>query len=114
MSASCVVAQGICDIRERPVQGYSEEFGLGAEGQGFVVEVDFHLTFSILVVKVEGCRHRFCSAELSAVALQLWAPQMLTGTPNGYLQNSHIMLHLEWTSKQNILIADTILAEPGP
>jgi len=26
------------------------------------------------------------------------------------------MLHLEaeWTSKQNILIADTILAEPGP
>jgi len=26
------------------------------------------------------------------------------------------MLHLEaeWTSKQNILMADTILAEPGP
>jgi len=26
------------------------------------------------------------------------------------------MLHLEaeWTSKQNILISDTILAEPGP
>jgi len=27
-----------------------------------------------------------------------------------------IMLHLEaeWPSKQNILVADTILAEPGP
>jgi len=27
-----------------------------------------------------------------------------------------VMLHLEaeWSSKQNILIADTILAEPGP
>jgi len=27
-----------------------------------------------------------------------------------------VMLHLEaeWPSKQNILIADTILAEPGP
>ena len=42
-------------IRERPVQRYSEIFGLGAEGQGFVVEVDFHLMFSFLVVKVEGC-----------------------------------------------------------
>ena len=45
-------------IRERPVQRYSEVFGLGAEGQGFVVVVDFQLTFNILV-KVEGCRHRF-------------------------------------------------------
>jgi len=51
-------------IRERPVQRYSEVFGLGAEGQGFIVEVDFHLTFGFLVVKVEDCRHRFCSAEL--------------------------------------------------
>jgi len=52
-------------IHERLVQRYSEEFGLGAEGQGFVVEVDFQLTFSFLLVKVEDCRHRFCSAELS-------------------------------------------------
>jgi len=31
-------------------------------------------------------------------------------------KKSFSMLHLkaEWTSKQNILIADTILAEPGP
>ena len=41
-------------IRERPVQRYSEVFGHGAEGQGFVVVVDFQLTFSFLVVKVEG------------------------------------------------------------
>jgi len=36
---------------------------LGSEqkGQGFVVEVDFHLTCSFLVVKVEGCRHRRAS-----------------------------------------------------
>ena len=41
-------------IRERPVQRYSEVFGLGAEGQGFVVEADFQLTFSFLVVKVDN------------------------------------------------------------
>jgi len=28
-------------IRERPIQRYSEVLGLGAEGQGFVVEVEF-------------------------------------------------------------------------
>jgi len=39
---------------------------LGSEqkGKGFVVEADFQLTFSFLVVRVEGCRHRFCNAEL--------------------------------------------------
>ena len=42
----------------------SEVFGLGAEGQDFVVVVDFWLTFSFLVVKVKGCRHHFSSAEL--------------------------------------------------
>jgi len=41
----------VSTIRERPVQRYSEVFGFGAEGQGFVVEM-------------EDCRHRFCSAEL--------------------------------------------------
>jgi len=51
-------------VRERPVQRYSEVFGLGAEGQGFVVVVDFQLTFSFLVVKVEDYRHRFRGAEL--------------------------------------------------
>ena len=40
-----------------------EVLGLGAEGQDFVFVVDFNLTFSFLVVEVEGCRHRFCSAE---------------------------------------------------
>jgi len=50
-------------IHEGPVQHYSALLGLKAEGQGFIVEVDFHLTFSFLG-KVEGCRHRFCSAEL--------------------------------------------------
>jgi len=37
--------------------------------------------------------------------------------PNGELfKKSYVMLHLEAekTSKQNILIAGTILAEPGP
>jgi len=34
------------------------------EGQGFVGEIDFHLTFSFLVFKVEGCLHHSCSAEL--------------------------------------------------
>jgi len=34
-----------------------------AEGQGLVIKVDFKLTFSFLVVKVEGYRHRFCSAD---------------------------------------------------
>ena len=43
---------------------YSEVFGLGVEGQGFVVEVDFQFTFSFLVAEMEDCRHRFCSAEL--------------------------------------------------
>ena len=51
-------------IRERPVQRYLEVFGLGAEGQVLVVEVDFQLTLSFLVVEMEGCRHRFCSAQL--------------------------------------------------
>ena len=51
-------------IRERPAQRYSEVFWLGAAWQGFVVVFDFNLTFSFLVVKMEGCRHRFCSAEL--------------------------------------------------
>ena len=51
-------------IRERPVQRYSEVFGFGAEGQGFVVEADFQLTFGFLVVEMENCRHRFRGAEL--------------------------------------------------
>ena len=39
-------------VRERPVQRYSEVFGLGAAGQVFVVEVDFQLTFGFLVVEL--------------------------------------------------------------
>jgi len=62
-SATCDVSK-VSAVRERPVQCYSEVFGLGAEGQGFVVEVDFHLTLSFLVVEMEDCRHRVCGAEL--------------------------------------------------
>jgi len=41
-------------IRERPAQCYSEVFGIGAGGQGFVIEVDFQLTFSFFVVEVDN------------------------------------------------------------
>jgi len=34
-------------------QCYSEVFRLGAKGQSFIVVVDFQLTFSFLVVKME-------------------------------------------------------------
>jgi len=59
-------------VRERPVQRYSEVFRLGAEGQVFVVVFDFKLTFSFLVVEVEGCRHRLCSAELQLLSLEVF------------------------------------------
>jgi len=44
---------------------------------------------------------------------------MLTRAPLMVVYNkSYVMLYLEleaeWTSKQNILIANTIFAEPGP
>jgi len=52
-------------ICERPaVLRYSEVFGLRANGQSFVAEVGFQLTFSFLVVEMEDCRRRFYSAEL--------------------------------------------------
>ena len=51
-------------IRERPVQRYSEVFALEAKWQGCVVVVDIQLTLSFLVVEMEDCRHRFCSAEV--------------------------------------------------
>ena len=53
----------------------------------------------------------------SAVSAQLCPPKMLPKAPLMMIyKKSCVMLHLEaeWTSKQNILIADTILAEPGP
>jgi len=59
-------------ICERPVQLYSVVFGLGAKGQGFVVEVDFQLTFSFLVAEMEDCRHRFCSVERYLPDLELF------------------------------------------
>ena len=46
------------------MQCYSEVFGIGAEGQGFVVDVDFQLAFGFLVVEMEDCRHHFRGAEL--------------------------------------------------
>jgi len=51
-------------VRERPVQRDSEVFGFGAEGQGFVVKVDFQLMLSFLVVEMEDCRDRFRGADL--------------------------------------------------
>ena len=59
-------------VRERPVQRNSEVFGFRAEGQGFVVEVDFQLTLSFLVVEMEDCRHRFCGAELQLPSLEVF------------------------------------------
>ena len=75
-------------IRERPVQRYSEVFGLGAEGQGFVVVSDFKLTFSFLVVEVEGCRHLFVvlnfSFQSGGIHLQLPCPW--SAPPDGSLE----------------------------
>jgi len=51
---------GLCKVTvicEHPVQHYSEVFGLGVKGQGFVTEVDFQLMFSLLVVDMEDCQH---------------------------------------------------------
>ena len=59
-------------VRERVVQRNSEVFGLGAEGQGFVVVVDFHLMLSFLVVEMEDRRHRFCGAELQLPSLEVF------------------------------------------
>jgi len=54
----------------------------------------------------------------SAVSAQLCPPpKLLTRAPLMVIyKKSYVMLNIEaeWTSKQNILIADTILAEPGP
>jgi len=41
----------VSTIRERPVQRYSEVFGLGAEGQGFVAEADSQLIFASLLLR---------------------------------------------------------------
>jgi len=38
-------------MHARPAQLNSEVFVLGAEGQGFVVEVEFHLTLASLLLK---------------------------------------------------------------
>ena len=42
-----------------------------AEGQDFVVDVDFQLTFSVLVVKMEGCPQHLCCAELKLSGLEV-------------------------------------------
>ena len=68
MSASCEVTQGVGDTWAT----CPTLLGLGAEGQGFVVEVDFYFTLSFLVVEMEDCRHRFCSAELYLPRLEVF------------------------------------------
>jgi len=55
----------------------------------------------------------------SAVSAQLCSPQNDSKAPPLMVIYKKVMLCYkvmlcEWTSKQNILIADTILAEPGP
>jgi len=50
-------------VRERPAQRNSEVFGIGAEGQGFTVEVDFQLMLSFLA-EMEDPWHSFRGAEL--------------------------------------------------
>ena len=63
MSTCCKVIQGVsdtwatCPTLLRGIWAQSRR-------HGFVVEVDLQLTCSFLVVKVEGCQCRFCSAEL--------------------------------------------------
>jgi len=39
-------------IHEHPVQCYSKVFGLRAKKQGFVIEVDYQLVFSLPVVEL--------------------------------------------------------------
>jgi len=65
MLASCGVVQGASGTWATCPRN-PEVFGLGAEGQGFVVEVDFQLKLSFLVVEMEYRRHRFCGAELAS------------------------------------------------
>ena len=56
-------------IRERPVQRCSEVFRFGAEGQEFVVEIDFKFTFSFLFVEIGDSRHNFV---LLILSFQVW------------------------------------------
>jgi len=41
-------------IHEHPVQRYSKVFGLRAEGQGLILEIDLQINFSVLV-EIEDC-----------------------------------------------------------
>jgi len=63
MSTFCEVTRGVGGTR-CPVQRYSEVCWFGPEERGFIVVVDFQLTFSFLVVEMEDCQHCFCSTEL--------------------------------------------------
>jgi len=48
--------------------------GIWARGTraGFVVVIDFQLTFSFLVVEMEDCRHLFCSAKVERPGLEVF------------------------------------------
>ena len=65
-------------IHQLPVQRYSEVFELEKGRQAFVVVGDFQFTFTILVVDVDDCRHRFCSAELQLPHLEQWFSTTVT------------------------------------
>jgi len=67
-------------------------------------------------VTADSGKHGCWRAVARAVSAQLCPhPKWLRGPPNDYLLKK-VMLHLgaEWTSKQNNLKADIILAETGP
>ena len=71
-------------IRERLVQRYRY---LGS--QGFIAEVEFYITFSFLVVKVEGFRHRFVVLSFSFQVLR-YSPAVamfLLSTPSTACQS---------------------------
>jgi len=73
------------EIRERPVQHYSEVLGSQTEGQDFVIEDDFQLTFSFLVEMEDG-RQRFCGAELQPPGLELftYSRHVVADAPSAY------------------------------
>jgi len=62
MSAFCEVTRGVGDTWVSCSVRNSELIRFGAKGLGFHVDLDFQLKFRFLVVEMENCRHRFCSA----------------------------------------------------
>jgi len=64
MSTFCEVTRGVGGMW-LSCPTFLQVCRLGAKGNGFVVMVDFQLTFSLLVVELEDCQHCLCNAELN-------------------------------------------------